>query len=80
VVIFGYKSGYIFYRSHKNENDFAYLHDIIKLGDIIGISGTPYRTKAGELSLRSNEVTILSPCLHHIPHLYYGLKNKVLSK
>ena len=65
------------FRFYKNEKDFAYLHGMIKLGDILGISGTPYRTKSGELSLRSHEVTILAPCLHHIPHLYYGLQNKV---
>ena len=49
----------------------------LRLGDVLGVSGVPFRTKAGELSVKSKEALILSPCLHHIPHLYYGLKNKV---
>lgn len=30
----------------------------------------------GELSIIPREVTILSPCLHMLPHLHYGLKDK----
>lgn len=30
----------------------------------------------GELSIIPREVTLLSPCLHMLPHLHYGLKDK----
>lgn len=46
------------------------------MGDIIGVRGQPCRTKAGELSIRPIEITILTPCLHQMPHLHYGLKDK----
>lgn len=35
------------------------------------------KTKKGELSIVPVEMTLLSPCLHQMPHLYYGLKDKV---
>ena len=35
------------------------------------------KTKKGELSVLPSTVTLLSPCLHMLPHLHYGLKDKV---
>ena len=53
------------------------MSERLKLGDIIGVRGQPCRTKAGELSIRPEEVIILTPCLRQMPHLHYGLKDKV---
>lgn len=36
------------------------------------------KTKKGELSILPSSVTLLSPCLHMLPHLHFGLKDKVL--
>lgn len=35
------------------------------------------KTKKGELSIVPKEMVLLSPCLHQLPHLYYGVKDKV---
>ena len=35
------------------------------------------KTKKGELSILPSNVTLLSPCLHMLPHLHFGLKDKV---
>ncbi|XP_054729812.1 lysine--tRNA ligase isoform X1 [Anastrepha obliqua] len=48
----------------------------IRRGDIIGINGYPGKTKKGELSVVPKEIKLLSPCLHMLPHLHYGLKDK----
>lgn len=48
----------------------------IKRGDIIGIQGIPSKTKKGELSIIPNNIKLLSPCLHMLPHLHFGLKDK----
>ena len=37
------------------------------------------RTKTGELSLMPNELIILTPTLHQLPTLHFGLKDKVNS-
>jgi len=50
--------------------------DIIRRGDIIGVEGVPCKTKKGELSIMPKKLKLLSPCLHMLPHLHYGLKDK----
>ncbi len=65
---------------YKSQDDFVKTIDRIKLGDILGVRGQPCRTKAGELSIRPIEIIILTPCLHQMPHMHYGLKDKVKEK
>ena len=48
----------------------------IRRGDIVGVEGHPGKTKKGELSVMPLKITLLSPCLHMLPHLHYGLKDK----
>ncbi|KAL7418382.1 lysyl-tRNA synthetase [Cryptotrichosporon argae] len=47
--------------------DFIAQHDLLRRGDIVGITGVPSRTKAGELSIYASSVQLLSPCLHQLP-------------
>jgi len=61
---------------HSTQN-FEEIHRTVHRGDIIGIQGKPTRTKKGELSIIPIEVTLLSPCLHMLPHAHFGLKDKV---
>jgi lysyl-tRNA synthetase, class II len=49
----------------------------VRRGDIIGVTGVPCRTKKGELSMLPKSIAVLSPCLHMLPHLHFGLKDKV---
>ena len=42
-------------------------HDLIRRGDIIGVTGLPSRTKMGELSLSISKLQLLAPCLHQLP-------------
>ncbi|CAF0707129.1 unnamed protein product [Brachionus calyciflorus] len=61
---------------YKSQEEFTKINERIKLGDIVGVVGQPCRTKAGELSVRPSEIIILTPCLHQMPHMHYGLKDK----
>jgi len=56
--------------------DFSKLISVIKRGDIIGVSGNPTRTKAGELSIISKNITLLSPCLTMLPTSFYGFSDQ----
>lgn len=47
--------------------DFEVLHAGLRRGDIVGVVGTPGRSKTGELSIRPSNVEILSYCLHMLP-------------
>lgn len=65
---------------YKDEDKFAEDNAKIRRGDIIGIIGNPGKSKKGEFSIMPHSITLLSPCLHMLPHLYYGLKDKVRTK
>ncbi|XP_029464107.1 lysine--tRNA ligase isoform X2 [Rhinatrema bivittatum] len=63
-------------RNYKSEEEFAVINNRLRRGDIIGVRGNPGKTKKGELSIIPQEMTLLSPCLHMLPHLHFGLKDK----
>jgi lysyl-tRNA synthetase class 2 len=45
----------------------------LDLGDLIGVEGTPFRTRRGELSLRVDGWTLLAKSLRPLPDKYHGL-------
>lgn len=65
-------------RLYVSEELFTKDTEKLGRGDIIGVEGCPGKTKKGELSIIPKRITLLSPCLHMIPHLHFGLKDKVL--
>lgn len=62
---------------YSSDEEFEADTDKIRRGDIIGVQGNPGKTKKGELSIIPKKITLLSPCLHMLPHLHYGIKDKV---
>merc|ERR1712226_1447361 len=60
----------------SSEQDFGYIHGKLRRGDIVGVRGRPGKTKKGELSIQPKHIELLSPCLHMLPHLHFGLKDK----
>lgn len=63
-------------RLYKSEEEYFRINNKLRRGDIIGVVGNPGKTKKGELSIIPYEITLLSPCLHMLPHLHFGLKDK----
>ncbi|KAG5270678.1 hypothetical protein AALO_G00195300 [Alosa alosa] len=63
-------------RNYKSEEEFVHVNNKLRRGDIVGVQGNPGKTKKGELSIIPVEMTLLSPCLHMLPHLHFGLKDK----
>lgn len=45
----------------------------LDIGDIVGVSGFPFRTKKGELSLHCKEFKMLCKTLEPLPEKYHGL-------
>ncbi len=43
------------------------------IGDILGIKGTVFKTKTGEISIHAEEVTLLSKSLQVLPEKHHGL-------
>ena len=49
------------------------LFEQIDIGDHVGISGAPFFTKTGELTLQVRTLTLLSKSLHPLPEKWHGL-------
>lgn len=43
------------------------------IGDIVGIKGTLFKTKTGELSVHSSEITMISKSVRPLPEKWHGL-------
>lgn len=47
----------------------------VDLGDFVGVTGTMFRTRTGELTLKVTEVSLLSKSLRPLPEKFHGLKD-----
>jgi lysyl-tRNA synthetase class 2 len=63
-------------KCYESPEAFEEIIEKLRRGDIVGIKGKPGKTKKGELSIIPTTITLLSPCLRQLPHLYYGVKDK----
>lgn len=62
------------YVARQQVGDEAY--DVFRkfdVGDIVGVAGTPFRTKTDELSLRATSITMLTKSLLPLPEKWHGL-------
>lgn len=46
-----------------------------EIGDIVGVTGSLFRTKTGELTVKSEQVRLLSKSMRPLPEKYHGLKD-----
>lgn len=56
------------------EENYA-LVKMMDIGDIVGITGTVFRTHMGEISIRVTQLEILSKSLRPLPEKWHGLKD-----
>lgn len=59
------------------EEKFSLL-DLFDIGDIVGVSGTVFKTKTGEITVRATDLTMLSKSLRPLPEKWHGLQDKEL--
>lgn len=45
------------------------------IGDIVGVKGTVFKTKRGEISIHAKEITLLTKSLQPLPEKWHGLKD-----
>ncbi|MCR4600992.1 MAG: lysine--tRNA ligase, partial [Clostridia bacterium] len=45
------------------------------IGDIVGVKGEVFKTKTGEISVRAEEITLLSKSLQILPEKFHGLQD-----
>lgn len=59
----------------KEEYEDFVTYDV---GDIVGITGTVFRTQKGEISVKAKEVLLMTKSLQILPEKYHGLKDQDL--
>ncbi len=47
----------------------------LDIGDIVGVHGEVFRTRAGEISIKADKITLLSKSLLPMPEKFHGLKD-----
>ncbi|MDH7485588.1 MAG: lysine--tRNA ligase [Anaerolineae bacterium] len=65
------------YLRHEEVGPQAYelFTDWLDIGDFVGVQGTMFRTRTGEVTLRVQKLTVLSKALHPLPDKWHGLKD-----
>ena len=56
-----------------DEYKFFKTYDI---GDIVGVEGTVFKTKTGEVSIKASRLVLLSKSLQVLPNMWQGLKDQ----
>ncbi|NEU32573.1 lysine--tRNA ligase [bacterium LRH843] len=51
------------------------LFNTVDIGDIVGVAGTAFKTKVGELSIKVTHFQLLSKSLRPLPEKFHGLKD-----
>ncbi len=59
-------------RDQIGEDDFKVFKKL-DLGDIIGVTGEPFTTRTGELTVKVHKFTLLSKSLRPLPEKFHGL-------
>ncbi len=57
------------------EDTYKIFKDLIDLSDFIGVTGKPFKTRTGELSVKVESLTLLSKALRPLPEKWHGLKD-----
>ncbi|MCP8618200.1 lysine--tRNA ligase [Salirhabdus salicampi] len=65
----------LYVRKDKVGEDAYEIFNTVDLGDIVGVSGTMFKTKVGELSVKADEFIILTKSLRPLPEKFHGLKD-----
>ncbi|MDR1651166.1 MAG: lysine--tRNA ligase [Synergistaceae bacterium] len=64
-----------FQQGELGEDRYAFFKKWVDAGDILGIRGTPFRTRLGELSVKVKEFSLISKSLRPMPEKWHGLKD-----
>jgi lysyl-tRNA synthetase class 2 len=60
-------------RRDRLSEDQGALARTLDLGDVVGVAGTIFRTRTGELTVEASRLVLLAKCLHALPEKWHGL-------
>ena len=59
-----------------NDLDMFDLFEMLDVGDIVGVTGTIFLTRRGEITINVSSFSLLTKSLHPLPEKYHGLQDK----
>lgn len=65
-------------RDDLGEENYKKIHEILDIGDFIGIKGDVFTTQAGEKTIQVYNFTFLGKALRPLPEKFHGLSNQEL--
>ena len=65
----------IYVSKNDLENEFLLIKNIMEVGDIIGVSGYPFKTKTNQLSIHAISFKILTKAIVPLPEKFHGLSD-----
>jgi lysyl-tRNA synthetase class 2 len=65
----------IYLRKDKIGKEQFEIFKLLDIGDIVGITGSLFKTKTGELTLLAQKIKLLSKSLRPLPEKWHGLKD-----
>jgi lysyl-tRNA synthetase class 2 len=65
----------VYVRQDALGDDAFAIFDLLDIGDIVGVTGTLFRSKKGDLTLRAASVAVLSKALVPLPDKWHGLQD-----
>ena len=58
------------------DEQFKFFNEFVDIGDILWCSGSSFKTKKGEITLRVEDFKLLSKCLHPLPEKFHGIADQ----
>ena len=55
---------------------FDFFNEFVDVGDFIWCKGSSFKTKKGEITLRVEDLKLLSKCLHPLPEKFHGIADQ----
>jgi lysyl-tRNA synthetase, class II len=53
---------------------------LLDIGDIVGLTGSVFKTKTGEITIKTSDVTLLSKAIRTLPEKYHGIQDADLKQ
>ena len=66
----------IYMNKNKLKEKYDFFKEYLKIGDIIGLEGFPFKSRTGELTIFVEDFVILSKAMRTLPEKWHGLRDK----
>jgi lysyl-tRNA synthetase class 2 len=66
----------VYFRKDELGDDWFGLLNLLDIGDIIGVKGTVFKTRTGEITVKADDFALLTKSMRPLPEKWHGLKDK----